>query len=153
MSKTKTLNVIDELREDDRENFYNKIISKERAFSNSDDANHWVEDIKILGLKVNVKLDIDSECDVLTISVTEKVGGTMAVYSKRLITYTGYKIETARQLLAKSKVWGKCYNVKFVVVNKLIELALGLTSCQTTFLIQRVDIVAVTKQYLMGSGI
>lgn len=47
-------------------------IGKERAVSNRDDENHWVEEIEILGVKVNVKLNSGAECNVLPKSVAEK---------------------------------------------------------------------------------
>lgn len=149
--RPKKVNVIDETSEEEDEFFINTV-SKERAASNRDDKSHWVEEIEILGIKVNVKLDSGAECNVLPISIAEKIGKSITECSKRLITYTGHKFAAAGQFLANTKVRGKCYNIKYIIVNEKTEPVLGLSSCQATGLIKRVDSVTVNQEVFDGLG-
>lgn len=52
--------------------------------------------------------------------------------------------------MAKTKVRGKYYDIKFFIVNKKTEPVLGLGSCKATGLISRVDTVAVNPAVFEG---
>lgn len=150
--KKKVSAIEEQYSDDDDEDFFISSICKEKADTNRDDERHWFEEIVIEGIGVKVKLDSGAECNVIPKEVADKIGGTRATTTKRLITYSGDKMNVAGQIIAKTKVRGKTHSLKFIVVTENTEPVLGLPSCKTTGLIKRIDAIHLDQPVFEGLG-
>lgn len=147
----KKVNAIEEASSDD-DDFFISTISKERAETNRDNDSHWLEQIQIRDVSVRVKLDSGAECNVISKAIADRIGGTKSTRTKRLISYTGDKINVAGEIIAPTKVRGKVFNIKYIVIEESREPVLGLKTCEATGLIKRIDAVKLDQPVFTGLG-
>lgn len=153
-STTKVNTVENEDDETSEDDFYINAIEKDnspRTATNYDDDRNWFEKIKIGSVQTKVKLDSGAQCNVIAKSLAEMVGSTMMhSRTKRIITYGGEQIKVSGEIVAKTKVRGKMFELKFIVVDKEVSPVLGKTSCEKTGLILRVK--EINQQVFDGLG-
>lgn len=94
---------------DDEDLFINSIQNGKRSPSNLDDTKHWLEEVEILNLKVKIKLDSGAERNVIPKSIADQINAIKTPCNKRLVSYSGHKMQAVNQITAKTKIREKFY--------------------------------------------
>lgn len=150
-SSTKVHAVEDEDQSTDDDSFYINSIDQQRAATNYDDERNWFEKIMIGSIPTKIKLDSGAQCNVIAKSLANKVGTSMMdSRTKRIITYGGEQINVSGEIIAKTRIRGESFDLKYIVVDKEVSPVLGKNSCEKTGLILRVK--EVNRQVFDGLG-
>lgn len=149
---SRSVHMVDEQDEND-DNFYVNAIDDERQPTNMDDERNWFEQVDIEKVRVKVKLDSGAQCNVLPRKVVDQVGAVMRESrTKRIITYGGDRINVAGEIVAKTRIRGSVYNVKYIVVAEDVSPVMGKASCEETGLILRVKAIDTSASVFEGLG-
>lgn len=139
----------------DNEFFINSISKdqKDHTATNLDDERNWFEQVQIGHIDVKIKLDSGAQCNVIAKELATKIGARMhESRTKRIITYGGDRINVAGEIVAETRVRGRAYDIKYIVVDQNVSPVLGKTSCEHTELILRVKEIGKNHQVFDGLG-
>lgn len=133
-SKNENVNQVnDEANESSDEFFIDSIVDQTREKS-------WSEIIKVEGHEIKFKLDTGAECNVLPVKYTDHLKNEIIKSTtKRLITYCGNPINVIGEVTCECIVKNRPTKICFRVVNINGTPILGLKTCQSENLIQRIS--------------
>lgn len=152
---TKKVHIVDEDQSSDVEFYINSIEDDKpiRTVTNRDDERNWFEEIQVEKVPIKVKLDTGAQCNVISKELAKKIGVRIKdSRTKRIITYGGQQINVNGEILAKTKVRGQLFHIKFIVVDQNVSPVLGKNSCEQTDLILRVKEISANQQVFEGLG-
>lgn len=109
--------------------------------------NDWNVSVYCEGKQVNMKIDTDAQCNVMSMQAYQSISKKPLQKSKtKLITYSGHKISTAGKTSVTVTHKGKFYAVPFQIVDKNVATILGSQSSSDMNMVSRIYAVNVNNQ-------
>lgn len=101
----------------------------------------WIQEVAVNNLPVAFKLDTGAQVNVLPVSLLERIQDppTPRATPVHVCTYTGDSLPVAGECMLRCVLYGKCYLLKFMIVDIDVQPVLGATACTELNLIQRVN--------------
>lgn len=118
-----------------------------------DDADNWVEEIRINNIDIKAKLDTGAQCNVLPKYIVDKLSiKTVKSNTTRLIGFGNNKIDVIGEVEVNCQIRNNKTKLIFKVVNANVTPILGKKACESEKLVIRVQELKINSKVFDGLG-